>query len=700
VRPQAVAVRREPARQLPVARVVLDVSLPHLDRPFDYLVAADDDGAAQPGVRVRVRFAGRLVSGFVVERAAASEHEGRLAMLDRVVSPEVVLTPSVARLCRAVADRYAGTLADVLRLAVPPRHARVEAETNEDSGAGVDRSATAPDTPSAAAEAPPAAGAPPAGPEDGVKSDTVWQAYPAGPSFLTAVAEGRPARAVWSALPGEDWPTRLAEAARSAWGGGRGAIVIVPDARDLQRLEAALTAVLPADAYVTLSADLGPAERYRRFLAVSRGRCRVVAGTRGAIFAPVAGLSLVAVFDDGDDLLAEPRAPYPHAREIAALRSMHDGAALLIGGFARTAEGQMLVESGWARALAAPRAVVRERAPRIEAAGDDFARGAGSAAANARLTPAAFEAARGALDNGAPVLVQVPRGGYLPGLSCAGCRRPARCRRCRGPLAVPRGARTPTCRWCGVAEPRWVCPACGGTRFRATVTGATRTAEEVGRAFPGARLLVSAVGKVRDRVDAAPLIVVATPGAEPVADGGYGAALLLDGGLMLSRPDLRAAEETVRRWMAAAALVRPSSAGGRVVIGADVALTAVQAVLRWDPATFAAAELAGRRELGFPPIVAMASLEGGEAAVGDAIAELRAPASADVLGPVPLWRPGRAGQAAGAGVDESEPLVRTLVRVPPADRKELAAALKTLAAAQSARKAGDPVRIEIDPSEL
>jgi primosomal protein N' (replication factor Y) len=657
-----------------VARVALDVSLPHLDRPFDYLVAAEDDVAAQPGVRVRVRFAGRLVSGFVLERAAASEHDGTLAMIDKVISPEVVLTPSVARLCRAVADRYAGTMADVVRLAVPPRHARVEGED------GVS-----------------------AAPEDDVvpvPSAAGWEPYPAGASFLAAVAEGRPARAVWSALPGEDWPARLAEAARAAWGGGRGAILIVPDARDLVRLEAALSAALPADTFVTLSADLGPAERYRRFLTVSRGQRRIVAGTRGAIFAPVRELALVALFDDGDDLLAEPRAPYPHAREIATLRSTGDGAALLLGGFARTAEGELLVASGWARPLGTPRTTVRERAPRIEAAGDDYASGADSPAARARLSPAAFAAARSALDAEAPVLVQVPRGGYLPGLACADCRRPARCRRCRGPLAVPRGARTATCRWCGVAEPRWVCPACAGTRFRATVTGAVRTAEEIGRAFPGVRMATSAAGKVLDRVGAAPQIVVATPGAEPVADDGYGAALLLDGGLLLGRPDLRAAEETVRRWMAAAALVRPASAGGRVVIGADVSLTAVQAVVRWDPATFAAAELAGRRELGFPPAVAMASLEGSEAAVGAALAELRPPSSADELGPVPLWRPRRAGADIAAAGSTADQHVRALVRVPPTDRKSLAAALKTLAAAQSARKSGEPVRIEVDPAEL
>src|SRR3954469_24956455 len=119
---------RVPADRLPVARVCVDVPLPHLDRPFDYLVDAADDEAAQPGVRVKVRFAGKQIDGWLLERAESSGHEGKLAYLDKVVSSEPVLDPEVARLARAVADRYAGNLSDVLRLAIPPRHARVESQ--------------------------------------------------------------------------------------------------------------------------------------------------------------------------------------------------------------------------------------------------------------------------------------------------------------------------------------------------------------------------------------------------------------------------------------------------------------------------------------------------------------------------------------------------------------------------------------------
>ncbi|TGY84607.1 primosomal protein N', partial [Cellulomonas shaoxiangyii] len=117
-----------PAATLPVARVCVDLAPPHLDRTFEYLVPESLDAAARPGVRVKVRFAGQDVDGWLLERVADAEHTGRLLPLRRVVSGEPVLTPAVARLARAVADRWAGTLADVLRLAVPPRHARVEGE--------------------------------------------------------------------------------------------------------------------------------------------------------------------------------------------------------------------------------------------------------------------------------------------------------------------------------------------------------------------------------------------------------------------------------------------------------------------------------------------------------------------------------------------------------------------------------------------
>ena len=115
---------KSPAAVAPVARVAVDMSLPHLDRPFDYLVPEALADAVVPGCRVRVRFAGQLVDGYRARagRRAASTRAARRSS-SRSSRAEPVLTPRSPALARAVADRWAGTLADVLRLAVPPRHA-------------------------------------------------------------------------------------------------------------------------------------------------------------------------------------------------------------------------------------------------------------------------------------------------------------------------------------------------------------------------------------------------------------------------------------------------------------------------------------------------------------------------------------------------------------------------------------------------
>ncbi|MEU8219945.1 primosomal protein N' [Micromonospora taraxaci] len=637
----------------------MDVPLAHLDRPFDYLVPAELDEVAVPGTRVKVRFAGQLVDGWLLSRADDSGHTGRLAYLEKVVSPEPVLAPEIAGLARAVADRYAGNLADVLRLAVPPRHARVEKEPRDDQPA-----------PTAIAE-------------EAVVDPRGWGDYPTGPALLRALTDGRAPRAVWSALPGEDWAARYADAVAATVAGGRGAVVVVPDARDLDRLDAALTAVLGEGRHVSLTAALGPARRYRAFLAARRGQVPVVIGTRAAMFAPVDRLGLVAVWDDGDDLHSEPRAPYPHARDVLLTRAQLAEAGALVGGYARSAEAQLLLETGWAREVVADRATVRARIPAIAPTGDDPQLARDPGAATARLPSLAWTAARDALRQDLPVLVQVPRRGYLPSISCADCRTPARCAHCAGPLALPSAGGTPACRWCARVAAAYACPQCGGRRLRAAVTGARRTAEEMGRAFPGVPVRTSGREEVLTDVPGGAALVVATPGAEPVAEGGYGAVLLLDSWALLTRADLRAGEEALRRWLAAAALARPAPAG-RVVVVADGALAPVQALLRWDAAWFAGRELAERRELGFPPAVRMASVTGPAEAVADLLTAARLPEDAEVLGPVPA----------------EEGRERMLVRVPRARAAALAEALHSAAGARAARKAADPVRLQVDPLSL
>jgi len=632
----------QPAETDPVARVLVDIALAHLDRPFDYAVPTGMAETAVPGARVKVRFAGQDVDGYVVERTSHTDHTGALQPLRRVVSAEPVLAPEIVGLSEVLARRYAGARSDVLRLAVPPRHAATEKVGSA-----------------------PAPGAP------AVDGPTTWSEVPHADAFLRHLASGRSPRAVWGAAPGDDWPAMVADAVLMTYAGGRGALVCVPDRRDVARVDAALTERLGEGHHVCLTADGGPAARYRDFLAVSRGARRIVVGTRSAAFAPVRDLGLVVLWDDGDDLHAEPRAPYPHTREVLVVRAEQQATAMLLGGVARTPEAEQLVATGWAHELAVPREVLRQRA-RVEAVPAE------DRSVGTRIPRSAYDAIRAGLVIG-PVLVQTPRAGYAASLACDTCRAPARCSACTGPLVVDGPAAPPRCRWCGHVETAWSCATCGGHGLRAPVRGEARTAEELGRMFPGTTVRSSSGERVVDRVDASADLVVATVGAEPVADGGYAAVVVLDTWLSLARDDLRAAEEALRRWLNAAALVRR---GGHVVAVGDPAHPALQALVRWDPAGFARREAQERSQAHLPPAARLATVTGDLGALDDVLHLLELPAGAEVLGPVPA--------------DDEH---RVLLRVPWSSGEALSRSLGDLQRVRSARKL-DPVRIQVDPLSI
>jgi primosomal protein N' (replication factor Y) len=302
----------------------------------------------------------------------------------------------------------------------------------------------------------------------------------------------------------------------------------------------------------------------------------------------------------------------------------------------------------------------------------------------ARLPSLAWQAARDSLHNGLPVLVQVPRRGYVPSVACQDCRERARCPNCSGPLALSNHT-TAVCRWCARPAADYTCPRCGSHRLRAAITGVRRTAEEMGRALPDTPVRTSGGDTVMASIPPEPALVLATPGAEPfVEGGGYGAVLLLDTWALLTRADLRASEEALRRWMTAAALAVPAGRGGTVVVVADGSLTPVQALLRWDAAWLAARELADRRALGFPPAARMASLQGSPLALMEFLAAVELPEGAQELGPLEI----------GDGQE------RMLLRVKRSEAPGLAHALHAAAGARSAKKAAEPVRIQLDPLEL
>ena len=664
----------------PVARVRVDSTLPQVDRTFDYRVPAELSEDAVPGARVRVLFNGHEMTGYIEERTATTDWtRTSLLPLKSVLSRVPSVAPEIFALAEALADRYASTVANVLRLAVPPRIAALDKKyapllpgyesaylgdsapvstSDAPENAAPEHAESEPSTAAAASSATdpyawlatPGAPAPfvldpPALNPDAPDAASVFSDYENGAEFIEDVAAGAATRAVMTVLPGHlehTWADVLATALATAAASGRGAIAVVPTAKNLDLLEAALAERLPADSFVRLSSDSTPHTRYHGFVKARLGQVPVVIGTRAAAYAPVANLGLVVCWDDGDSSLVEQRAPYCHARDVLLLRASAENTAALFAGFSMSSEAARLVRTRWASHVRAPRALVRDYSPRIFSTGSEFELARDPLAAMARIPHLAFEHARRALARG-PVLVQVARSGYIPSFSCERCRMPARCGECSGPLSVASGSSVPSCSWCGHLAQQWRCSECGFTHWRYSAAGATRTAEELGRAFPNVPVISSAGDHVRASVGPEPALVVATPGAEPVAFGGYAAALLLDADKMLRFDSLRAPEAALRRWLNAAALVRPAALEGTVVTTASPS-PVEQALVRWDPAWFAREELEERAQTGLPPAVRTAAVTGAEADVrafmeeflGSSALPERVREQLRIVGPVPL----------------------------------------------------------------
>ncbi|MCR2827934.1 primosomal protein N', partial [Microbacterium sp. zg.Y909] len=483
-----------------VARVLIDSPLPQLDRLFDYEVPDELAETVTPGIRVRVplRTAGRVVDAYVVETGEADAAGRPLSLVESVISPVAVLPPGLYALARRAADRAAGSASDILRLAVPKRMVRAEKAWF----------AREPVT------------APEVAPADAAWADAVLAAFPgladaiAAGERLAVDAPPHPARLA----SGDDvgaWAELLAAAAVQTLASGRSAVLVVPDHRDQAQLELALAGRVPDDALVRDDARRSGPERYASYLRVLAPQPCVVIGNRSTVYAPAHEPGLVAIWDDGDPLLAEPLSPGVHARDAALVRQELDGAALLFAGHTRTTDVERLVAIGWVREVPAR----RRTSPRVVLSATREGESHG-----ARVPSSAFAAAREGLASG-PVLVQVSRPGYAPVLVCADCRTPARCPHCAGPLRARRPGATPECALCGRSAPAWKCANCESTRLRMASSGSERTADELGRAFPGTRVIVADGVHQVTQVDAKPALVIATRGAEPIAAGGYRAVV-------------------------------------------------------------------------------------------------------------------------------------------------------------------------------
>lgn len=719
---------REPAADLPIASVVLDVQATHLGSTFDYLVDESQSDAAIPGTLVRVRFAGRRVNGIIWERSAQSPVPGSsLRFLERVVTPHVLVGEDMRGDISAIADAYGGTRANILRLSLPSRVARVDKEplwrrAGEDTAAA--RYGRTNPGGHAALDA-------------GLRS--LAQSYEHVAALTDAIESRRHGAFVMDMLPGQAaWADDLAVLALDAMAHGRSAVLVMPGMRETMLVCRALgrlglsefTAGDPVrnavrGDYLMLAASLPPDRRYRAYCAVASGAVGCVVGPRAAMYAPVREPAFFAILEDAAYQHADGMMPYAQARGVLRLRAArHQGVFLALAN-ARSvvSEREVGMDAADATPVSGPSvavhpfaAVVRSRAPWTRWLNRAELTRLADPTVGARVPHFAVRILKEALDEG-PVLLSIPQDGVEQRLGCTRCHRQARCRRCTGPLVRSSGA-VPRCGWCGAAAVHWRCPHCGNDRMHMVRVGAAGTAQELHGLFGDAPMVLSGPSQPGGIVSSVPnrsMLVLAPPGAEPLVqadDGigvGYRAVAILDAWTSLYARGVDARIDTLTNWMRAVSLCLPRNRGGQALLIGESDPVLARSLVLWDSPQLAAHELDERAQTALPPVLPCAciwgrrdavtwllhevgALDGTHATVGEGEAAMPA-----VLGPVPIAPPVTMD---AHELEETRDRVKAVVRVEPGHRAPFAIALRDAVARHVATRTPGELRFQLDPKDL
>jgi primosomal protein N' (replication factor Y) len=577
-----------------VASVAVVSNLPQLDKLFDYLIPDELGNQTFVGSRVRVPFGrgSKIIDGFVLEIDTSSDFSGKLARIQEVVGTKPALSAELIEFLQEQAIRSASSLGEILRLAVPSHMPRTYK-----AHLGASNNSQIPEIDPAFL---------------GTYQDLV--AHGSRHAVLS-----RPNSAPISQgsnlknLP--SWVAMMCSIASINILAGKSSILAVPDFRDQAVLLDALESCNLKDFVANFSQEQPRSKIYEAYLRALDNEPRVIVGSRSVMLAPAHQLGSIAIFDEGDHSFTDQSAPYLNIRDSALLRQNIQNCSLIFMSHSRSTDIQRLVETGY---LSESTEVFPK--PKVSVSDPGF-----------RVDSHAFKAIKKGLESGS-VLVQVASKGESTALFCASCDKKISCLVCFGPVWVD-GSGKRKCRWCNAFSPAVACD-CGSSEITKGRAGASRTAAELGRAFPGAKVIESTGENRFLRISPGRNLVIATAGAEPFVDAGYRAVVILDAQTLLSRQNLRATEDAVRLW--SNAVSKLALEGEAVLVGVSGTLS--QKFCLWQQIEIAADELSSRRELMLPPALRLGSIAGTQALLVDLAESLKSFGKVKALGPAPHAR--------------------------------------------------------------
>ncbi|MEK5236772.1 primosomal protein N' [Paenibacillus sp. FSL L8-0470] len=396
---------------------------------------------------------------------------------------------------------------------------------------------------------------------------------------------------------------------------GRQAVVLVPEIALTPQMVERFKGRFGSGVAV-MHSRLSVGERYDEWRKIREGKAAVAVGARSAVFAPFANLGLIIMDEEHEGSYKQEENPKYHARDVAVRRAEQGGAAVILGSATPSLESY---HASRAQSdihfspvlLEMPSRALGNELPKVHVVDMRDELKEGNRSMFSRRLHAALESR---LERGEQTVLLLNRRGFSTFVMCRSCGYVAGCPECDISLTYHARSDNLRCHYCGHAEPSpKVCPECGSEHIRFFGTGTQRVEEELGKLFPGIRVIRMDVDTTTEKGSHEKLLnqfrdkkADVLLGTQMVAKGLDFPDVTLVGVITadsaLNLPDFRAAEKTFQLLTQVAGRAGRHQLPGEVVVQSYTPEHySIIHASGHDYSSFVREELKHRKELHYPP---------------------------------------------------------------------------------------------------
>lgn len=567
--------------------VEVAVPLP-IEGPFSYLLEPDQAAKAQIGVRVRVPFKNRELTGFLVAFREVPPDQ-KLKKVLEIIDEKPVLSERTLRLTQWIAEYYFSSWGEAIETAVPSWVKKGKRRQNPSDE----------------------------GEEEVIASQSLHELALTGEQedakrlVGQALREENPKPILLYGITGSGKTELYIRAIKEVLEQGKGAIVLVPEIALTEQIRRFFIQHFGHELEI-LHSRLSDGERFQVWKRIEAGERRVLLGPRSAIFAPMPSLGLILIDEEHEGSYKQEQSPRYHAREVALWLAREEKALLILGSATPSLEAMSLAAKGIFQRIDLTRRVEAKALPQVTLI--DLKRERETQRGLLVFSRALVKEIESNLQNKEGTLLLLNRRGFSTQVHCPACGEVVSCPSCEVSLTYHQEDHELLCHYCNyrVAAPR-DCGRCAKPLLRFSGFGTEKVESELGKLFPQARVARMDADTLRKKGSHEAILrdfreekIDILVGTQMIAKGfdfphvTLVGVILADVGLVL--PDFRSSERTFQLLTQVAGRAGRGKKAGRVIIQTySPGHPSVLCAQTHDYLSFYEQEIQKREAHGYPP---------------------------------------------------------------------------------------------------